>query len=1117
MVTDPESYPLWRTRTPVIVVVNNVGESRISGVGEIAGVESFKYRYRYIVVRPGVETQVLGATSGSFDSSMANNILDGIGSVGNWENPFLDDQAHADSLSQKSTTCPYRTIEIDVSSTTSPTFGKVIPNKISKFTSDGVRIDEWNNSADLSFLPYLESLKAPNQALRCLIKKEDRFESPSDSSSFQYESDPVEDHYIKIESDTGVKIASQGTKTSTSTISNNRAILLHPSGLPKKSASIPKKRIFLVCYHLPVIISYDSVTGEYSAKFSESLLARTEQSGVSKLYEAHWVGTVSTMAKTEEEKEDIRDVLKPMNCTPLFFEEDIDDAFYYGMCKQVLWPAFHNIDLLDITRSADDGIRSNGEGDVIEENNDYPSKMFSEWDQSRHDGWWEAFCGVNQIFANTIVDMIESHDIVWVHDYHLVLLPRMLDLAQRNLTGNRTMQMVFFLHIPFPTSQVFRELEHGESILEGILHADVVGFHAFDHARHFLNASKRILGLPHESLVGGLIGVRYRGTNVLVTISNVSIESDVVDSAISLPTVSNGSSVIKKKHVGRRIIAGVDIAQGLSGVSLKLLAYERLLSDYPVWQNKVVLVQRFLIPGSRKSDEADTLKHVRYLVQRIQQNFGLNAIDYEEVVGSSLPITQRLALWSVADVFMSTPIREGLNLLPLEYVFSRRSPATPGVTITSEFSTISSILNGTLRVNPYDIPVTSTSLDEALSMQMQERIGRRERDITFVSKSPSGMWTRNVLRDLKDVTLAAQVEGGKCKSVIKASNKTKGVSSDPEKARIESQMSSTFLDFDAVSTAYKLARKRVILVDFNGTLVMKEAPGKYLKREVLGISGNKPPKETIEALTALCADSRNIVYVISGDSEKNIENALGDIPGLGLAAGNGGSIAPPFRNGEAKREWESFDLGIDWNAVKETALPILAKYTARANGSCLKYTSSSIGWSYYSSDPEWGSTLADNVILELEDALTDFDVRFNTLKGVVEVVPRNLNKGLMVKNILRQVREVEGERGRNFILCIGDDVSDEKMFTAVFSFLAESSQPHSIPDMKQEVVKSLSTKPDYSYAYTVTVGKKNSHASYYVDYASDVASLLMQLSGKSCQPGTAMSWDAEETFSSTFL
>lgn len=170
--------------------------------------------------------------------------------------------------------------------------------------------------------------------------------------------------------------------------------------------------------------------------------------------------------------------------------------------------------------------------------------------------------------------------------------------------------------------------------------------------------------------------------------------------------MDEGAARLRQSHTARKIVAGIDIAQRLSGISLKLLAFYRLLADYPIWQQNVTLVQKCLIPGSRHEDEVRTIQEVRNLVNLIKERFGPNVIDYEEIQGSSVPIEKRLSLWKVADVLMVTPIREGLNLLPLEYIFTKKKPATPGVVISSEFSAVASVLNGALRVNPYDIQVS---------------------------------------------------------------------------------------------------------------------------------------------------------------------------------------------------------------------------------------------------------------------------------------------------------------------------------------------------------------------------------------------------------------------------
>ena len=839
------------------------------------------------------------------------------------------------------------------------------------------------------------------------------------------------------------------------------------------------KRFFIVCYHLPVKLTKDESSGEYSAVFTESLIAKTEHGSVTKSHETFWVGTVSMKAETDEEMEKIKEVLKPLNCMPLFLDDETVDSFYYGMCTQILWPAFHNIDLLDIAKSGW------GTNKFVDKEGRMVTKVDVKWDQSRLDYWWHSFLTVNKRFADALIEVVRQDDIVWVHDYHLSLLPKLLHEAELAVRGKRTIEMIFFLHIPFPTSQVFRELERGEHILEGMLHADVVGFHAFDHARHFLNASKRILGLLHENLLGGLIGVRYRGTKVLVTISNVSIEADVVEQALNTKSIKDAAEQLQNAHPGRTIISGIDIAQGLSGVSLKLLAFEKLLHDYPNWRDKVVMIQICIIPSNRKSDEADTIAHVRYLVKRILKTFGDKVIKYEEVSGSSLSRDRRLALWLASEVFMAVPIREGLNLLPLEYVFSRKDQKMPGVTITSEFSAVCSILNGALRVNPFDIQSSSTSIDTALTMSLEEKRSRRERDIRFVSSSSSGSWTRRVLRDLADVTMSTTRE--------KSEDANSGPTSKMDSLSSVSNMKthSVPLDVPAVIDAYKAAEKRVFFIDFNGTIVMKEPTGKYLKRDMQGAGGNRPPAETIKALIGLCADERNTVYVVSGDTEKNIENAIGHIEGIGLASGNGGSLSCPTFDKKAERKWETSNLGVDFDAVKRVALPILSKYTARANGSFIKLTSSSVGWSYYSCDPEWGNMLANSIIEELEDKLHSFDVRLVTLQGVgvIEVVPRKLNKGLVVKEVLGSTDLPD------FVLCIGDDVSDEKMFTSVFSVIAQSCAAGvDVPD----------------HVFTVTVGKKFSNASYYVDDAADVADLLIRMDGGEYSAGRAMSWDNEE-------
>lgn len=639
MVTSPDTYPIWTTRTPVVIHIHPHFSKPIQ-----------HHYYRYLVVTPGAATE--HTTTATTDDDV---------SVMEWEDPFQQLNNNNEMMDSSSSTHETANLLSRTNSATS----------VTSASSSTQQQQIWKKKSQTNYL-----LNLPFRTLDIDVSTGTPIKEEEEEDSWKNADDKTFGHYLRHKlgnHDTNMEDTTATTTTSSPMLPTSETTMAEEEkmleedhdclwsttreSLKQMNASClgeKKQRIFFVCYHLPVIVS-KTEDGVWNACWAESLLARTEGSSLFAHYNAHWIGTVTTnppIGTSTQERLDVMAVLAQMNCTPIFLEEDVQEAHYLGMCKQVLWPAFHNIDLLDLSTS---GYLS-------------PSNK-SDWDQSRLDAWWKAYQLVNRTFAQAMSEALVPGDIMWVHDYHLSLLPKLLSDLEVNQYGECVTSKVFFLHIPFPTSQIFRELECGESILEGVLHADVVGFHAFDHARHFLNATKRILGLNYESLVGGLIGVQYRRKTVLVTMHNVSIEPRMVDAALELPEVSMGAGFLRQTHAGRIIIAGVDVAQRLSGICLKLLAFERLLMDYPIYQQKVVLVQKVLIPGNRHADEGNTLLEVRFLVKRIKDKFGTAVMDYQEVLGSStLPIDQRLALWKASDVYMSTPIREGLNLLPLEYI-----------------------------------------------------------------------------------------------------------------------------------------------------------------------------------------------------------------------------------------------------------------------------------------------------------------------------------------------------------------------------------------------------------------------------------------------------------------
>ncbi|KAJ1461111.1 glycosyltransferase family 20-domain-containing protein [Pelagophyceae sp. CCMP2097] len=853
-------------------------------------------------------------------------------------------------------------------------------------------------------------------------------------------------------------------------------------------------RVMICCYHLPVRVF--KVEGQWRAVWGESLIARTEGS-IADETEAMWLGTVTPEGGETlscDDEAEIEACLAPMRCVPLFSEHAT--LAYQGFCKQVLWPSFHNVDMLDQSGAC-------WKADVAD-----PAEK---WDQAATGAaWWSAYERMNNDFCDALLKIVKEGDTVWVHDYHLMLLPSLLAEAAMfradAATVRRKARIVFFLHIPFPTSQIFRSLIRGGELLHGVAGADVVGFHVFDHARHFLNACKRLMGLLPKSVQGGITGVEYKGRTVMVVVRHVSIEPEVVTAALESEETADAAcrlvASLEENGSGGRplLLASIDSCQRLSGIALKLAAYERFLNESPHWVNQVVLVQYATRGSTRLEDEQRTSAELVKIVDRITAIYP-GSILYKELPTSAVKLTERLALWQQATVLVGTAIREGHSLAPFEYVLARR--ARPGVVLASEFSATASLLNGAVRLNPFDVADTAGAFDTALGMPAAERAARHARDLPYVLSRPSGKWTRDILKDMWLV------------------NRQKRVCPDGDEAHAVIP-----LNMEALKRAFTNAKRKVLVFDFGGTLVKKGPPmGIYHKRNlgpslllnsqstdhlvcstsvkalkaVASISnpdrqcaledGEAPVVEEAEyphalpealsaALSKLCQDDATTIYVVSGATMHALTSSLGEWPKIGLAANNGLCYARPQQAWDKKRNFDFYDYGTDWEHVKRVALPIFRRYTARTNGSEILAREPGIAWSYYRSDPEWGRIQAAQVIGELERELAPLDVVVHQFDGMIEMVPKRAHKGNVVKEILREASapspgDAEGVRP-DFILCCGDGLGDEKMFSSVYSSLADA------------------TAQEYAtqHTFTITVGKKPSRALFYLrDHAHVVETL----------------------------
>lgn len=831
---------------------------------------------------------------------------------------------------------------------------------------------------------------------------------------------------------------------------------IHDRYTSEDSAMGASSRVVIVCYHLPVSISRTSDSqNPFTAKWSESLIAKSSNS-ISEKRETSWFGTVDTgnVPLTKEETVYLTNLLKGMNCFPVFIDKETTSLAYLGFCKGVLWPIFHNIDQLDQIHASWKLSEQQKSGNESLDWNENTAPLIA------------AYKSTNEAFFGALKPYIRADDVIWVHDYHLMLLPKLLrDVQSVNFS------IVFFLHLPFPTSQIFRTLPMGSELLYSMVCADLVGFHSFDHARHFLNAAKRILGIRSYTRQGGMLTLKVKDREVIVTMSHVSIEPDLVASAVSNPAVQKKAEELKKTYKGRKIIVGVDVCQRLSGGSLKLAAYEKLLTDYPNLLGRVVLVQKSLRPNNRVQDEEATSVDLLKMVDSLNSKFSHEnedpVVDYTEV--SSLNLHDRVALWLAADVFLLTSIREGLNLLPLEYVYARKDLDYAGVVVASEYTACSSLLSGSLKVNPFYTLNVSDTLHRALEMTGKDCAQRLQRDLPFVANHPSSKWTQEILSDLQ--------------SVIISNEKSKSLSLAMKPKEINCQH---------ILKMYKAANekgiatvgRRVFVFDYGGTLLQKEKFDLYIKHTLSAIAGRKPTDKVLDAVRVLSQDPQNIVMVLTGLTKVKLGDVFENMQNVIVATSSGliyswGELLVlaeddlyeaetqennPGQDKLYQRKWGCLDFNIDWEAVRNIAVPIMTKFMFRTNGSCLSPRFPGIGWSFFGADPEWGESQAKQLQVELEAALAYHDVKITSqIQGSIEIVPKALNKGLIVKLLLRRVLAKRGGQLPHFAMIIGDEPSDDKMFDALYETMRD------IPEGAG--VKNLD-------AFTIMVGPRESNANF---------------------------------------
>ena len=690
------------------------------------------------------------------------------------------------------------------------------------------------------------------------------------------------------------------------------------------------QRVLIVANRLPITVKATDggVDVQRSAGgLATGLLRPHEQSG------GLWIGWSGAPEElTADQHTELDQQLAAMRLVSVPLTADQVTRYYENFSNGVLWPLFHY--LLDQV--------------------------------PLHVRDWDAYAEVNERFADVVAEHYRPGDLIWVHDYQLLLLP---DLLRKRLPDAR---IGFFLHIPFPSEELFRTLPERDRLLRGLLGADLVGFHTPAYLRHFA-ASLTQLGLTVE-----IDKVQLSDREVRLGVFPMGIDAAAFMKLAGDPAVQEEARALRSDE-SVRLLVGVDRLDYTKGIPRRLLSYEKMLQTHPELRERVRLVQ-VAVP-SRTGVEAyqEFRALVEGLVGRINGDFGTPRWVPVHYIFRSLSEQELVALYRAADVMLVTPLRDGMNLVAKEFVASRIDG--DGVLILSEFAGASWELPEAIQVNPYDVDGMAESAYRALTMDREERRSRLAPLRTRVETYDVHRWAATFLEQLETITRRSPSTGA-----------TPGGAAAARRA---------------LQSRLQEANDLLLFLDYDGTLV-PYTPTPELAR---------PDAALLELLEELARRPHTELHVVSGRGREPLEHWLGDLP-IALHAEHG------FWSRAARSPtWiPAAEVTGEW---RDAALAILRDITARTPGSLIEIKSVALAWHYRMADQEAGARRANELRLHLSQLLSNQPVEILAGHKVLEIRPYGVNKG-------RIVPPLSPERlGSTAVVAIGDDRTDEDLFAAV--------------------------------------------------------------------------------------
>jgi trehalose 6-phosphate synthase/phosphatase len=646
-----------------------------------------------------------------------------------------------------------------------------------------------------------------------------------------------------------------------------------------------------------------------------------------------WVGWPGISIPENKQQQLISVLEKDYSCHPVFLPGQVIDKFYHGLCNKTIWPLFHYFPSLT----------------------SYDEKL---WNNYKH---------VNEIFCEVISKILMPGDVLWIHDYHFMLLPGMIRQRFPDTP------IGFFLHIPFPSFELFRILpsDWRREILTGLLGANLIGFHTYDYTLHFLRCAQRILGLEND--LGQMI---FQGRMIKAETFPMGISFKKFQGSSKKPEVRKEMETFSVAFQGKKTILSVDRLDYTKGIAKRLQGYEEFLIRNPRWHGRVILIL-VVVPSRTRVEHYQLMKRtIDEKVGEINGKFG--DINWTPILYSYryLPEPQLLALYNICDVALITPLRDGMNLVAKEYVSSKSD--NKGVLILSEMAGASKETVEAIIINPNYVGEIAGALEEALEMPEDEQIRRNQLMQTRLKRYDIEHWADDFIQSLRSVV------GDQRSMEVKLLGK------EQRKALIKS---------------YKNARNRLIFSDYDGTLVP------FAEHPHLA----KPDKRLNGLLEKIANDDKTDFVLISGRSKDTLQEWFGDNR-IGLVAEHGVWIRR--KDGEWRNP-KKFNKS--WMSKIQ---PILEVYADRIPGSFVEVKEFSLVWHFRMADPEIASLKAKELVDVLVNFTANIDVQILPGNKIIEVRNAGINKGDASLHWINKGQY-------DFIIAMGDDLTDEDLFRSM--------------------------------------------------------------------------------------